>query len=72
VTYILQAAGSPVLSKGELLALYLCFGTLFVVFFSFLNCFLRDFSKMFQIVGTIIKMIPLFLVLIAFAVPDKT
>jgi len=73
VSYILKAANiQDSLTAGELIGLYLTFGLLFIVFFSMLNCFLRDFSKLFQIAGTILKLVPLVLVLLAIAIPDTT
>ncbi|ATG97326.1 APC family permease [Mesoplasma lactucae] len=72
IQYVLTAAGNPITNKGVMIALYLSIGTVFIVGFSSINAFARKTGKSIQIVGTIVKFLPLILVLIAIFVPDKS
>ncbi|WP_031542954.1 APC family permease [Mesoplasma photuris] len=69
--YVMQAGGADLEQYQELL-IFLISGVFLITFNSMINSLTRRAGKMIQIVGTFIKFIPLFLVLIALFIPDKT
>ncbi|WP_169728732.1 APC family permease [Williamsoniiplasma lucivorax] len=71
VQYLMQAAGVE-LNLTQKYILYLIVPAIFILFMGAINSYARTVGKHIQIFGTFFKFIPLFLVFVAFIVPDTT
>ncbi|AVP49225.1 APC family permease [Williamsoniiplasma luminosum] len=71
IQYLMDAA-HVTLTQNQNFILYLTAPAIFILGLGAINAYARNIGKHIQIFGTFFKFIPLFLVFIAFIVPDKT